>query len=71
MGPVKPLPILGCEQNIIEIMEHCGKPTVAVSCEGSTTDRDLSFAPHRMCRGHALMHEKDEVMRVTWLVEKA
>lgn len=60
--------LLGCEQNIAEILEPCGKPTVAVACERHRDDPNLRFAPHRLCEGHALMHEQDPVMGVTWLI---
>ncbi len=62
--------LLGCEQNIRDIGEPCGKPTVAVACERATAAaKHLSFAPYRMCQGHAWMHAKDPAMEVTWLIE--
>lgn len=56
----------GCEQNIVEIQEHCGKPGAAVACEiGKDGTR---YSPHVMCRGHAKMHARDETMEVTWVL---
>ena len=60
--------LLGCEQNIMEIMEWCDKPVVAVVCERSQKHSDLWHAPRRMCRGHAWMHSLDPMMEVTWLI---
>lgn len=61
--------LLGCEQNIPGIDEPCTKPTVAVVCERTKPYTEaLSFAPHRMCQGHAWMHAKDPAMEVTWLI---
>ncbi len=61
--------IQGCEQNVPDINEPCDKPTVAVACERSKDDAQLSYTPHRVCQGHAWMHARDPVMEVTWLVE--
>lgn len=61
--------LLGCEQNIPDISEPCGKPTVAVVGRRSTQNPQLTFAPLRMCQGHAWMHTKDREIEVTWLIE--
>ena len=57
--------LLGCEQQVTDIQEPCDKPTVAVSCERAQDDGVLVYWPHRMCDGHAKMHEKDPGMLVT------